>query len=191
MVTCAELTAYWDQVIGRFLVDGPAVPPDPQMRSWAEAYRGRGRGAVNRDALPEPYLGPLDHQPVAVFLALNPGEAVLDFQGRSGLFADEIRHHGTYSAWAATWPYLRNPWVAAKGTNRHHTSRLKFLRTWTGQATLTAKANGLLRAIPLAQHRSDRPYAARPWDRPRVRLAADLPARHAGVRVRQALVRPA
>lgn len=140
MVTCAELTAYWDQVIGRFLVDGPAVPPDPQMRSWAEAYRGRGRGAVNRDALPEPYLGALDHQPVAVFLALNPGEAVLDFQGRSGLFADEIRQHGSYSAWAATWPYLRNPWVAAKGTNRHHTSRLKFLRTWTGQATLTAKA---------------------------------------------------
>src|SRR5215216_6903347 len=72
MVTCAELTAYWDQVIGRFLVDGPAVPPDPQMRSWAEAYRGRGRGAVNRDALPEPYLGALDHQPVAVFLALTP-----------------------------------------------------------------------------------------------------------------------
>jgi len=97
MVTCAELTDYWDQAIGRFLVGGRAVTPDPRMRSWFEAYRGRGRGAVDLDALPEPYLGVLDHRPVGVFLGLNPGEAHLGFQGRSGLFADEIRQHGTYS----------------------------------------------------------------------------------------------
>jgi hypothetical protein len=113
MVTCAELTGYWDQAIGRFLVGGPAVPPDPPAPSWAEAYRGRGE--VNLDTLPEPYLGALDHRPVGVFLALHPGEAVLGFQGRSGRFAHEIRHHGTYSAWAATWPYLRDPWVAEIG----------------------------------------------------------------------------
>jgi hypothetical protein len=83
------------------------------MRSWFEAYRGRDRGEVNLDALPEPYLGALDHRPVGVFLDLHPGKAEPDFQARSGLFADEIRHHGSYSAWAATWPYLRNPWVAA------------------------------------------------------------------------------
>jgi hypothetical protein len=140
MVTCAELTAYWDQAIGRFLVSGPAVPPDPRMQSWAEAYRGHGRGEVNLDALPEPYLGALDRRPVGVFLAHNPGQAHLGFQGRSGLFADEIRHHGTYSAWAATWPYLRDPWVAAMGPNRHHRDRRKFLRTWTGQPTLTGDA---------------------------------------------------
>jgi hypothetical protein len=141
MVTCAELTAYWDQAIGRFLAGGPAVPPDDRrMRSWAEAYRGRGRGEVNLHAFPEPYLGALDRRPVGVFLALNPGEAVLDFQGRSGLFADEIRQHGTYAAWAATWPYLRDPWVATMGPNRYLTSRRAFLRTWTGQPTLTADA---------------------------------------------------
>jgi len=38
MVTCAELTTLWDQAIDRFLADGPAVPPDPRMRSWFEAY---------------------------------------------------------------------------------------------------------------------------------------------------------
>jgi hypothetical protein len=140
MVTCAELTGYWDQVIGRFLVGGPAVPPDPRMRSWFEAYRGRGRGEVSLDAFPEPYVGALDRRPVGVFLALNPGRAHLGFQGRSGLFADEIRHLGTYSAWAATWPYLRDPWVATMGPNRYLTSRLAFLRTWTGQPTLTADA---------------------------------------------------
>jgi hypothetical protein len=129
MVTCAELTAYWDQVIAQFLVGGPAVPLDLQMQAWATAYRGRGRGEVSRDAFPEPYIGALDHRPVGVLLGLNPGRAQLDFQGRSGLFADEIRHHGTYSAWAATWPYLRDPWVATMGPNPHHTSRLDFLRT--------------------------------------------------------------
>jgi hypothetical protein len=140
MATCAELTAHWDQVIDRFLVGGPAVPPDPRMRAWAEAYRGRGRGEVNLNALPEPYQGALDRQPVGVFLGLNPGRAHLDFQGRSGLFADEIRHHGTYSAWATTWPYFRDPWVAAMGTNRYSVSLLAFLRTWTGQPSLTANA---------------------------------------------------
>jgi hypothetical protein len=102
-------------IIQTIRAGGPAVPPDPRLRSWADAYRGRGRGEVNLNALPEPYLGALDHRPVGVFLALNPGRAVLGFQGRSGLFADEIRHHGTYSAWAATWPYLRDPWVATIG----------------------------------------------------------------------------
>ena len=77
MVTCAELTAYWDQAIGRFLAGGPAVPPDDRrMRSWFAACRG----ALNLDAFPEPYMGALDRQPVGVFLALHPGEAHLDFQ---------------------------------------------------------------------------------------------------------------
>jgi hypothetical protein len=134
------LTYYWDQVVDRFLDGGPAVPSDPRLEAWFRAYRGRGRGEVNLHALPEPYLGALDRRPVGVFLALNPGEADLNFQGRSGLFADEIRHYGTYSGWAATWPYLRDPWVARKGRNRHLASHLTFLRTWTGQPTLTADA---------------------------------------------------
>jgi hypothetical protein len=141
MATCAELTAYWDQTIGRFLAGGPAVPPDDRrMQFWAKAYRGRGRGEVNPGAFPEPYQGALDRRPVGVFLGLNPGQADLGFQGRWGLFADEIRHLGSYSAWAATWPYLRDPWVARKGRNRYLTSRLAFLRTWTGQPTLPADA---------------------------------------------------
>jgi hypothetical protein len=189
MVTCAELTAYWDQAIGRFLAGGPAVGPDPRARSWVEAYRGRGRGEVNLDAFPEPYLGALDRRPVGVFLALNPGRAHLGFQGRSGLFADEIRQHGTYSAWAATWPYLRDPWVATMGPNRYLTSRLAFLQTWTGQPTLIADAMVTFELYPW--HSTAVTAPMRPWDRPRVRLAAGPPARRAGIRVRQAVVRPA
>ena len=43
-------------------------PPDPRLRSWFEAYRGRGRGEVNLDAFPEPYVGALDRRPAGVFL---------------------------------------------------------------------------------------------------------------------------
>jgi hypothetical protein len=73
-----------------------------------------------------------------VFLALNPGGAVLRFQGRSGRFAKEIRdqYDGSYAAWAASWPYLRRPW----GMNRHYTSRLRFLRDWLGEPDLPASA---------------------------------------------------
>jgi hypothetical protein len=75
MVTCAELTAYWDQAIGRFLVGGPAVPPDPRMQSWFKAYRGRGRGRgeVNLNALPEPYLGRWTADPPVCSSRSTPG----------------------------------------------------------------------------------------------------------------------
>ena len=75
-----------------------------------------------------------------MFLGLNPGYAHLDFQSRSAVFADEIRRVGSYAAWAATWPYLRNPWITVKGPNRHHHSRLKFLRRRTGQPRLPLPA---------------------------------------------------
>jgi hypothetical protein len=136
MVTCAELTTYWDQAIDQFLAGGPAVPPDPPMRSWFAACPGD----VNLEAFPEPYMGALDRRPVGVFLALHPGQAHLDFQGRSGWFAEEIRRLGSYSAWAATGPYLRARFVAAMGRIPFLTSRLAFLGTWTSQPPVTADA---------------------------------------------------
>ena len=91
--------------------------------------------------MPEPYLGSLTPGQAGVFLALNPGRADLRFQSRNGLFADEIRENGgSYAAWAATWPYLRDPWVAANGWNRHHSARLRFLRDWVGDEDLPASA---------------------------------------------------
>ena len=119
---------------------------------------------MNLDAFPEPYVGALDRRPAGVFLGLNPGEAHL---GRSGRFADEIRHHGSYSAWAATWPYLRDPWVATKGPNRYLRSRRAFFAELDRAANPDRGRHGHLRAVPLAQHGRDRSHAARPWGRPR------------------------
>lgn len=128
----------WDRIVDGFLEGGPAVPRE--LGEWFDAYRGRGLGAVDLHAFPEPWIGALD--PTAchgVMLGLNPGKAHLDFQARDGLFANEIRRWGSYSAWAATWPYLREPWDTIKGPNRFARSRLRFLRQWTG-STLTPAA---------------------------------------------------
>jgi hypothetical protein len=125
----------WDAVVADFLAGGPAVPP--ALRQWYSSYAGTGRGKPELDALPEPFLGSLI-QAKAVFLALNPGQADLMFQGRDGIFAGEIRRAGSYSAWAASWPYLQDPWVAKKGRNRHHSTRLQFMRNWVGDSQLTS-----------------------------------------------------
>lgn len=129
------LIALWEGAIADFL---EGHPPPPTLAGWMAAYRGRGDGAVDVDDLPEPYLGPVGPRPKAVLLALNPGRADLTFHGRRGVFAEEIRQLGSYGAWAATWPYLRDPWVAQKGANLHHERRLAFLRHWFDEPGLTA-----------------------------------------------------
>lgn len=133
---CAAVVALWDNAVSDFLDGGPAVPS--HLSGWARSYAGKGQGEVTFDALPEPFLGSLAERPAGVFLALNPGRADLGFQGRDGVFADEIRRLGSYSAWAASWPYLRGPWVTTKGRNRHHSTRHRFLQTWTERDDLTA-----------------------------------------------------
>jgi len=127
----------WDAAIEAFLA-GRTLTSEKLLR-WQTAYQGRGHGTANLEALPEPFLGNLS-QPKAVFLALNPGKADLAFQGRGGIFAEEIQSAGSYSSWAASWPYFRDPWVRAKGRNRHHSSRLGFARNWTDDPELPATA---------------------------------------------------
>jgi hypothetical protein len=122
----------WESVISDFL-HGRRALPSPLDR-WQASYRGGAAGKVELDAFPEPYLGRLDREPRMVFLALNPGRADLRFQSETGVFAQEIRTMGSYRAWAASWPYLRDPWVAEKGKNRHHSGRLEFMRRWCGAA---------------------------------------------------------
>jgi hypothetical protein len=135
---CGRLCAAWDEIIDVFLKGGSCVPTE--FKAWADSYQGRGRGEVVWNAFPEPFLGRLDRRPAGVVLALNPGVAHLDFQGRHGVFAAEIRGMGSYTAWAASWPYLRDPWRAVKGRNRHHESRLWFLRNWSRDENLDGDA---------------------------------------------------
>ncbi len=143
---CSRVVTAWDDAVRGFLAGASPVPQE--MRRWADSYRGRGRGEVVWDAFPEPFLGRLGPGLVGVFFALNPGQAHLDFQGRDGVFADEIRTIGSYSGWAATWPYLRSPWVTEKGRNQHHASRFRFLCEWQNNPSLPPSAMAAFELYP-------------------------------------------
>ena len=143
----ASFSAAWNETIEAFLAGGPAVPD--HLKAWFSGYRGTGRGAIVVDAMPEPWVGPLDPTRCrGVMLGLNPGHAHLDFQARDGIFADEVKAGGDYATWASTWPYLREPWVGAKGPNRYHRSRHRFLQTWTDTSDLPASAMVVFEMYP-------------------------------------------
>jgi hypothetical protein len=147
---------FWDEVV-RDLLAHPDRSHTGSFRSaplaeWRLAYDGRGRGLVDESAIPEPYLGPLSGTPKMVVLALNPGRADLGFQSATGVFAAEITALGSYGAWAASWPYLRDPWVAAKGRNRHHTTRIEFMRRWHDSPDLGADAMVAFELFPWHSH---------------------------------------
>lgn len=132
------VATFWDEHIKAWLAGGDPMPqPLPQ---WFDAFKGKGLGKVTRDGFPEPYIGDLlgvTTIPQVVVLGLNPGEYHPDFQARDGRFAAEIQQCGSYSAWAATGPYLRAPWTAAKGRNGYWVDRVTFAGRWLGKPTAT------------------------------------------------------
>lgn len=119
-----RVAGFWDDVINRWLT-GEDPMPDP-LPAWYGGYAGGGAGQVTRDAFAEPWVGAMLGEPRLLVLGLNPGRAVLDFQGRSGLFAKELIEAGGFSQWAGTGPYSRQPWTSTNGPNRYHNQRLKF-----------------------------------------------------------------
>jgi hypothetical protein len=123
-----RIADFWDELTVEWLAGGDPLP-DP-LPDWYASYRGSGGGQAARDAFAEPYIGDLRGAPRMVTLGLNPGSACLDFQGREGTFAREIRERGSYSAWAATSPYFSEEWSQAYGRNRYAWSRLRFARDW-------------------------------------------------------------
>lgn len=128
---------FWDGVIAQWLEGGDPMP-DP-LPFWFQSYRGRGIGQVTREAFAEPWIGPILGQPSLVVLGLNPGRAYLDFQKRSGLFAQEIRELGGFTRWAATAPYSRPPWTSKIGPNQYHDRRVEFARRFYADEAIDAK----------------------------------------------------
>lgn len=125
-----ELKDLWNEVAAGWLDGGTTVPDE--LKPWFDCYTGKGRGEVDPEAFPEPFLGELTSRPAGVTLALNPGEVFPNFQYRDGIFANEIRALGSYSAWAATWPYLRKeePRLPKGRGFKFHNMRWSFLKNW-------------------------------------------------------------
>jgi hypothetical protein len=101
------VAAFWDEVVGDAVAGGEPHRDVASLARWFGAYRGGGRGAVDLDASPEPYIGPLAtrfDEPRLIALGLNPGPADVRLQGRGGEFAREYERLGGFAAWAVTEP---------------------------------------------------------------------------------------
>jgi hypothetical protein len=120
-----EVVHFWDDLLARWVTGDRDLPFD--VRRWLRSYAGSGDGAVDLDAFPEPYIGPMagDSAPALVMLGLNPGQSALDFQGTDGVFTRQIAA-SSYSEWAASGPYVGAAWEAAKGRNKYQRDRLAF-----------------------------------------------------------------
>ncbi len=153
----ARIADFWDELTAAWLA-GEDPLPDPLPR-WYASYEGRRDGQVGRDAFAEPYVGDLRGTPRMVILGLNPGRACLDFQGRNGIFAREIRERGSYSVWAAPFPYLGAEWSRVKGRNRYAWSRLRFAREWLEDRELAANQLLTLELYPWHSARVTAPIA--------------------------------
>ncbi|PMR63103.1 hypothetical protein C1A38_00525 [Verrucosispora sp. ts21] len=128
-----RVAAFWDAHIEAWLGGDDHLPL--QLEEWFDPYVGVGPGEVTRDGFPEPYHGDLlglEHTPRMVVLGLNPGEFRPRFQARDGIFAEELKRSGSYSRWATTCPYNREPWTLPHemGRNRYYLARLEFTRRW-------------------------------------------------------------
>lgn len=148
MTSLSYMTSFWDDHVASWL-SGNTSQPDPLDR-WFDSYSGKGRGAVTLDGMPEPWIGDLTNPDRArlVILGLNPGDYRQDFQARTGLYAEEVREFGSYTKWAATNPYLLEPWKKKFGINRYHAARQKFARRWLDDPNLPESAVVLLELYP-------------------------------------------
>jgi hypothetical protein len=144
-----RVAGFWDQHVGAWLTgDDPMADPLPR---WFASFQGHGAGLVTHDGFPEPYAGDLLGRvglPRLVVLGLSPGVYHPRFQARDGIFADEIRQHGSHSAWMATGPYFRPPWTTEIGPNRYYRSRLSFAQRWLDDPTATQTDLLIFEAYP-------------------------------------------
>lgn len=144
-----ELTALWDGHI-RDWMNGEASS-DSRLLRWQETYRGKGEGAVDFAAMPEPWIGDPSAAPGVVLMGMNPGSVNKEFQHRGGIFPNEIDdlYGGSWANWAKSSPYLRDPWRSAnkrpppRGRSHHGARGLgpntywhrasSFVEAWAGQ----------------------------------------------------------
>ena len=126
-----ELVDLWNSAHTAWVSDEP-LPAE--LDRWRACYSATGKSAVDELAMPEPWVGDLDSNPVAVTMGIHPGGADPAFQHRGGAWPNTIedQHGGSYSKWAATGPYFGDVWESAHGVNTHAANRLRFLSAWTG-----------------------------------------------------------
>jgi hypothetical protein len=129
-----RVARFWDEVIDDFLAGG--FPKPPPLDRWITACDGWSDGAIDFDALPEPYAGPLLGDVRAITLGLNPGMVFPEWQHRGGILAEEIRHRGSYHEAMRTSPVTWERWLSAIGPVGYYVNRLRFMQRWNDDPSI-------------------------------------------------------
>lgn len=117
---------FWDEVLADWLAG--REHPSANLARWRESYQGKGKGAVDLEHYPDPYVGDLrgvEHEPRMVLLGLNPGIGYDSLQSRSGLWARRIARSG-YS-----YCFDRSPEEDPKGWRELHRTRSRYWQRCT------------------------------------------------------------
>lgn len=86
----------WDKRIADWIEQGPACGMG--LDDLLAAYRGQGDAGLERDALPEPYVGdPLSRVIDAVLLMLNPAGSGCEQRHPHGCLVNDVRASSYYS----------------------------------------------------------------------------------------------
>lgn len=125
---------FWDEVVDEFLAGG--FPLRPPLDRWIKSYVGVGEGAVDHEAFPEPYTGPILGEARGVMLGLNPGTVFPEWQYRDGILAEEARRLGGYRHLVRTTPVCREPWLTQLGPVGYHINRVRLMQRWNDDSSL-------------------------------------------------------
>lgn len=123
---------FWDEVLERW-VDGRDHIIGPLQR-WIDSYHGTGKGAVDLNHYPDPYVGDLRgeaSEPKMVILGLNPGVGYDQLQGPSGTWTNRIRKHGYSRCFQRSPAEDPTSWLALhQRPSAYWNALLKFTARW-------------------------------------------------------------
>ncbi|MCT0231635.1 hypothetical protein KQ306_12340 [Synechococcus sp. CS-1324] len=121
-----EIADFWDDYIHQWIkgdahlenwIGLQSLDLQDKLRRWKKAYSGKGVGAVDQTALPDPFYGDIRgeiHHIQFVFLGLNPGIAYPGLQSREGVWTNRVRTSG-FSRCYDRIPWKDPDWIRLHG----------------------------------------------------------------------------
>lgn len=153
----------WDEVIAAWSPGQDTWPGE--LQAWRDSYRGKGKGALDLDQFPDPWVGDLrgvETEPELVVLGLNPGVGYDVLQGADGTWTRRVRDLG-YSRCLRRSP-AEDPdaWLPVHGKpSRYWENLVRFARRWLDDET--------------ANHRRVLNFELYPWHSPRLTAGLTSP----------------
>jgi hypothetical protein len=132
-----DVANFWDEYLARWTRGEVEIPA--RLQDWAQAYNGRGAGAVQLQHYPDPFVGDLrgeTHTPRIVMLGLNPGIGFDGLQSQGGLWANRIAAKGYSQCFERSPAEDPNGWLTeCGGPSLYWSKAIRFAQRWLGDAS--------------------------------------------------------